>query len=799
MPHKGVPYPFVRGVRMKASLFRKSAMLRSFSSFLVGIFLFQSVGAAEILIAEKQDTSSIPAVSSSQAISSDNAIQSLVASRNMLFALAAAVLRTPHGLTYTGTYVDTDGSTVYTTGTGTSLKIIERVYPDGSAFLYTYDSRRRLTRVVYYKAGNLYESTTTFTYNNANQVTKKVVVYANGITETYNGQNRLTKIVYADRTYRTYAYNAAGLLTAAIYFRANNRKISAIEYGYGPANELLYTDELSYNTSGTYTGKIRTYAAGGIVEHYNRSNRITKRIQADGSYEIVKEYHSTGKIKRSETYTAANVLTGTNTYYSTGTLESVNLLQPDTIGNIYYLYKNENWQDSGVGRIDRAKRQTVLEGELSSVYIYDAVTGALTRIKVYSDALWLILLPRTKEDLIEAASQIFLLGNQMVNQTSGYIYERPGNYYTQPTNIGFWIEVLSQIVTGDIVAVGVTRVNAITRLNNILNALLADQSRLGYKGLLPWIEIPNGGSTRRRAAGIYGQQVAFGDNANLAASIGAAIGALSTITGNGLVTSYIQRFETFLDRMAVGFNYLYDTAQGMFRTGWSTATGDWVPGHLDRFGSEFRSGVLFVTLRYAIEDRAYQNLQIVLKDYVTADGRRLTTIAPYDGGAFQALWPILTMPETSNPGLLANLQNFVDIALDYSAQNNLPGFLSASYSAPGVYDGSSGIPQIAENPAPRNTTMASLYTLGAAFMIRPTETLEFLRRIFAQHPDLVTQNGIWEGINTATGTVVFEKVAANTLTFLLGLAGKGPDHMTRYLTNKGFKARMDSLYAGVNV
>lgn len=770
-------------------------MKRFFASLLACMLLFQSIGATDVLIVQKQDPSSIPGVSSSQAASSDNAAQSLITTQNALFALAAAVLKTPHGLTYTGTYVDVDGSTVYTTGTGTSLKIIERVYPDGSAFLYTYDSRKRVTKLVYYKAGNIYESTTTNTYNSANQITLKKIVYANGITETYNVLNQLTKIIYADKTYRVYTYATGGQTKTVIYYRANNRKISSTEFTYDAANNLLYTDVLSYNTLGAYTGKIRTYAGTGVVEHYNSSNRVTKRVQADGSYELILEYHTNGKVKRSESYTAADVRVSTNTYFDTGFLQSVTLTQPDASGNIYYLYKNENFQGTGVGRIDRAKRQTAFEGELSSIYIYDTATGSLVRIKAYSDLLWTILLPRTREDLFEAASGLFTLGPQIIHLASGYIYERPGQYYTQPTNIGFWIEYLSQVATGDILSAGITKAGALAQLNKIAAALLSDQTLLGYKGLLPWLEMPGGAATRRRASGLYGQQVAFGDNANLAASIGAALGALSTITGNATVTSFMAKFETFLDRMRVGFEYLYDTGVGQFRTGWNFVANNFIPGHLDRFGSEFRSGVLFVTLRYGFEDRPFQNLQIVTRNYVTADGRTLTTVAPYDGGAFQALWPILTMPETSNAALLTNLQNFVDIALDYSTQNNLPGFLSASYSAPGVYDGSSGIPQIAENTAPRNTTVASLYTLGAAYMIRPAETLAFLRRIFAQHPTLVTRNGIWEGYNTATRTVIFEKVAANTLTFLLGLAGKGPEHMTRYLTNKGLKARMDGLYA----
>jgi hypothetical protein len=208
---------------------------------------------------------------------------------------------------------------------------------------------------------------------------------------------------------------------------------------------------------------------------------------------------------------------------------------------------------------------------------------------------------------------------------------------------------------------------------------------------------------------------------------------------------------------------------------------------------EFRSGILFVMLKYGFPSTVYAKLNFEMKNYTLSDGRTVSIPAPYDGGAFQMLWPLLTMPETMNPAMSQVLSNFVDIALDFSARNNLPGFLAACYSNASTYVGSVGIQGIAINTG-INQAITSLYTLGAARMIDPARIDQFLKDIFAAHPDLVSAHGLWEGYNTSTGAVAQAQIMANVATFLLGVSGRGPEQMARYLQDKGLYASLQSVY-----
>ena len=92
----------------------------------------------------------------------------------------------------------------------------------------------------------------------------------------------------------------------------------------------------------------------------------------------------------------------------------------------------------------------------------------------------------------------------------------------------------------------------------------------------------------------------------------------------------------------------------------------------------------------------------------------------------------------------------VDVEIDYSARNQLPGFLSESYTGEGPqYTGEVGIPDITVNAAPRITDTPSLYTLGVAYMIAPDKIEQFLAANWPVVSKLLTDHGPWEGFNVA--------------------------------------------------
>ncbi len=485
------------------------------------------------------------------------------------------------------------------------------------------------------------------------------------------------------------------------------------------------------------------------------------------------------------------------TYHGSGYIESATLSSPDTSGNIYYQYLDEDWGGQGYGRADRSRRETPFNSEWSHRYIYDPDTGVLVEIKAYSDANWTLLLPKTLQDFIDVSLDYFDPAYGTIEPIFGYPHEGyTHKNYTQPTNLGFYAQLLANVISGDIVSEKMSQADAIAALDKMMTSLVNDQATIGFMGLLPWMSF--NGSSWQRDGGLYGRQVAFGDNANMSASIGASIGALSdpALAGNTTVQAIKQKMEDFLDAQEAGYNYLYSEAAGLFRWGWNFVDNEWFGGYLTIFNNEFRSGALFVMLRYNFPDSVYSQLNLQMKDYQMQDGSTIFTVAPYDGGAFQMLWPTLTMPEADNPAMNKALTNFVDIALDFSDKRGLPGFVSACYVNKNAYAGNAGIAEIAVNTNPaRYEQAASFYTIGAARMVRPAEIDQFLRDIFVEHPDLVTTHGLWEGYNIGLNKVIEEQIVTNVATYVIGLAGKGPEHMTTYLQDKGLYARLQTIYA----
>ncbi len=386
----------------------------------------------------------------------------------------------------------------------------------------------------------------------------------------------------------------------------------------------------------------------------------------------------------------------------------------------------------------------------------------------------------------------------LVDTASGYPVEGYNQKtFTQPTAIGFYAQLLANVISGDLATATISRESAVIGLTKLIDSLLTDQQTLGYKGLLPWLNF--NGSTRTRASGTYGQQVTLGDNCNLATSLGASLGALMSpgLEDDPAIPNLISKIELFLDRQQQGYTYLYDLEVTKFRRGWNFVSNQWVGGsdaHHDFYGDEFRSGILFVALRYGFDKKAYTELTMNIKYYTTLAGETLNVVSPWDGAAFQILWPILNMPEIHNYG---ELQDFVKIALDFSARNNLLGFLSACYVERNVYGGNVGIGQIATTTSFRNQRVASLYTLGAARMIDPEAIDAFLAEILAERPDLISNHGLWEGIS-ALGKIISEQLSANVASFILGMVGKGPEQMTRYLQSRNLYSAYQQVYTEGN-
>jgi len=324
-----------------------------------------------------------------------------------------------------------------------------------------------------------------------------------------------------------------------------------------------------------------------------------------------------------------------------------------------------------------------------------------------------------------------------------------------------------------------------------------------FKGALA----PYDNETDRNAImGILDQRVVtiiFGDNANLSASVGKAIGMLlhPDIRDRPDLIALRRELESFLDAQQEGYAHFYDAKAGRFFFGWDATRKHMVgwdeqPAHNDYLINEFRGPTLFVILRFGFPSTILEQMGSILKVYTLRDGTALPVAAAWDGSTFQILGLGLMMDELANPSWNALLHNAVLAATDFSARHSHPGFLSESYTGSGAqYTGRVGIPDLAVTDVARITTSPSLYTLGVAHMIDP----DLIENFLATHwqtlsSQLLTDHGPWEGLNMTDGKPIRFQTSAHTLSLALGLIGTGPDAMHRYLASRNLLKRIEEWY-----
>jgi len=296
-------------------------------------------------------------------------------------------------------------------------------------------------------------------------------------------------------------------------------------------------------------------------------------------------------------------------------------------------------------------------------------------------------------------------------------------------------------------------------------------------------------------------QIIFGDNANLTASTAKALGALlqPSIQDDPAAVDLRDKLERFIAAQEDGYRQLYDEEAGSFyfgwnatqdrNTGWEDSRGNWIVGHMDYLVNEFRSPLQFVVQRFGLPINAVKNSGFKMKPYTLTNGRDIYTLATWNGSAFESLGLSLFMQEMQLQGWRENLENSVEIMLDFSRQHKFPGLLSEAYSGNGTeYTGNIGIPALALNDKPRITDAPSLYSLGAAYAIAPDGIERFLGENRKQIESLFTDHGPWEGYNINQHDAIKFQTTAHTLALILGGISSADINMHRYLTWQGLSS-----------
>lgn len=139
---------------------------------------------------------------------------------------------------------------------------------------------------------------------------------------------------------------------------------------------------------------------GELSYFYSYYNDATGFLQTKNAYSdsdqtiLVATYayynDSTNRLVSKTDATTGIISTCYNYYYGdSGYVESRTLPSPDSNGNIYYHYIDENWNNRGYGRVDESVRQASNNGELSYSYSYaDNISSNPSTIQVYSDNNW---------------------------------------------------------------------------------------------------------------------------------------------------------------------------------------------------------------------------------------------------------------------------------------------------------------------------------------------------------------------------------------------------------------------------
>ncbi len=317
-------------------------------------------------------------------------------------------------------------------------------------------------------------------------------------------------------------------------------------------------------------------------------------------------------------------------------------------------------------------------------------------------------------------------------------------------------------------------------------------------------------ATREKVMDLLDQRVVkiiFGDNVNLTASVAKSIGALlhPSLKDQPRAARLRDKMEHFIAAQKMGYEYLFDPETDTFIFGWNASNnefvgwgdgqGGWVVGHQNYFINEFRGPFMFCLLRYDLPLNSVKNSGLKIKPYRTLDNRDLYTTSSWHGSSFQALGLSLFMNELGVPGWRKNLENVVDVELDFAKRLGNPGFLTESYSGNDVeYTGDVGIPEMAVAGDKRITDAPSLYTLGVSYAIAPDKIEAFLAANWGTITNLFTDHGPWEGYKTTEQKVIKFQTSAHTMSLILGGIGSGDANMQRYLQHHGLEGKLATFY-----
>ncbi len=393
-----------------------------------------------------------------------------------------------------------------------------------------------------------------------------------------------------------------------------------------------------------------------------------------------------------------------------------------------------------------------------------------------------------------------------VDPKSGYAYDglkgNEARKWTQPTIIGFQVEILAHQAAGDVPgreSAGHAK-EALETLDRLLKQLLQDQQKFGRQvaprgntGLIPWFKL-------EPAVQADSTLIAYVDNANLTVSMMTAIGSLIRAKKkhpelSETIDQTIVQARQFLKVQEAGMGYtkMIGFQNGLLRGEVFAGEQGWRPDayHIDRlFAEHGPKTALLTTYFIKLVPQVFTNLKPVFKLYKFRDGKERLVAAPWNGGAFQMGWAVPYVMKNKRFKIV--YENFLKAAMDYAYQNGLPGFLSESVDpATEKYEGKIGFP-FHETDEPTNYTISSLYGLDGFSLLAPKTILNWRASILKQLNKLAGPYGNFESA-TADGQVSKIYVGNHHLSSILGLIGKQSESIQVFLEAEGLTEKYNAF------
>ncbi|HNV86832.1 MAG TPA: interleukin-like EMT inducer domain-containing protein [Candidatus Omnitrophota bacterium] len=404
--------------------------------------------------------------------------------------------------------------------------------------------------------------------------------------------------------------------------------------------------------------------------------------------------------------------------------------------------------------------------------------------------------------------------------------------YSQATLVGFWAEILSAIARGDYTTPKMSRMEALQKLSALILEYRKVQQQAGWKGMVSFFTInkwdepvlDEGGNSTGETRKVIAYERTFremglGDNLNLALSLSSVIGALRDVSLDPLSAAMRDGIMATADEIlgAQDEAYHWFFCNGRFSSclniapdGRSFSRGD---GTMDRVFNEFRPGLIWLAARHPEYQEAVDNLDVAVRSYETAGGKKIDNAVPFDGGAFQMFWPLIHVDETKYSEFDTALRNFLYAQADYSQRNDIPGLLSAGDDPGEGYNGKMGLPAVAETDNPLSTDVGSIYGTASVFALAPHYTLQMLKNIETKYPQVKTSAGWVDAVKMKEVTTV-DPVTGKTVTtkqpvfsnqyfgvdqagFILSLLNKSQGYFANYLAEENLDESYDAIYRGM--